>query len=135
MSFRHLFDSFSIGMLGTFILPFRVGELIRAWTLNRSQGIPFAVGFASIVAERVFDIIALLFLFGICLLRIENAPPEVTSGAVVLGIIATTILVVYDPLLFFRRRHAFVRRKCTSLYPSRGAVRNCTILSCRLPLV
>ena len=91
---RTLFDSFSIGMLGTFLLPFRAGEIIRAWTLRRWRGVPFAVGFASVIAERAFDVLSLLTIFGICLIRVEGAPPELITAAGVLGGVAVGIIVV-----------------------------------------
>ncbi len=93
-SLRYLYDSFSVGLLATFILPFRAGEFVRAWSLSRWQNVSFGIAFASIVAERVFDILALLFILWICLLRVEDPPTQVTSAALVLGLVAGSILVV-----------------------------------------
>lgn len=98
---RTLFDAFSLGALGMFLLPFRAGELIRAYTLQRWQNVSFAVGFASIITERAFDVLSLLILFGICLTQIEEAPSEVLAGAWVLGCIAGAILGVMLMCYFF----------------------------------
>ena len=45
------------------ILPARVGEFIRAYLLAKNQNIPFASSLATIVVERLFDLIFLLLLF------------------------------------------------------------------------
>lgn len=44
------------------VLPARAGEFVRAYLLGKSQNIPFASSFATIVVERLFDLLALLFL-------------------------------------------------------------------------
>lgn len=89
----NLFDAFSLGALGMFLLPFRAGELIRAFTLRRWQGVPFSVGFASIITERAFDVLSLLIIFALCLLQIEDAPEEVISAAYVLAVFTFVILL------------------------------------------
>jgi glycosyltransferase 2 family protein len=45
------------------ILPARAGEFIRAYLLGKKHDIPFSGAFASIVVERLFDIVAILLLF------------------------------------------------------------------------
>ena len=98
---KTLFDAFSLGSLAMFLLPFRAGEIVRAYTLQRWASVPFAVGFASVITERAFDVLTLLLLFGICLSRIESAPPEILAAAWVLGSIAAAILLVMLLCYFF----------------------------------
>lgn len=45
------------------IFPARVGEFARAIALNRKEGVPFTAGFATVVMERVFDMLAILLFF------------------------------------------------------------------------
>lgn len=101
LSYRNLYDSFSLGALGMFILPFRAGEIIRAYTLKRWQSMPFSVAFASIITERAFDVLTLLILFGLCLSQVDNAPAEIVSAAYLLGIFAGVILTVMILCYFF----------------------------------
>lgn len=43
----------------------RAGEVTRCGTLNRLEKVPVNVGFGTVVAERVFDVVTLLFLIGL----------------------------------------------------------------------
>ncbi len=43
----------------------RAGEVTRCGTLNRLEKVPVNVSFGTVVAERVFDVISLLFLIGL----------------------------------------------------------------------
>jgi uncharacterized protein (TIRG00374 family) len=59
---RDLFSPLMVGYMAN-ILPARAGELIRAYLLGKKHGIPFSGAFASIIVERLFDIVAILLLF------------------------------------------------------------------------
>ena len=59
-----LFAIGSVGFMAIDMLPLRMGELVRPVLLTRNAGVPFGAGTASIVAERVLDLIAV----GVCLL-------------------------------------------------------------------
>ncbi|MFQ6110407.1 MAG: lysylphosphatidylglycerol synthase transmembrane domain-containing protein, partial [Nitrospinota bacterium] len=56
-----------IGFMANMILPARLGEFVRAWSLGRKERISFGSCFASIVLERLFDgssiLVVLVFLF------------------------------------------------------------------------
>ena len=57
-----LYSPLMVGFMAG-ILPARVGEFIRAYLLAKNQDIPFASSLATIVVERLFDLIFLLLLF------------------------------------------------------------------------
>jgi uncharacterized protein (TIRG00374 family) len=59
---RQLYSPLMVGFMAG-ILPARVGEFIRAYLLAKNQDIPFASSLATIVVERLFDLLFLLFLF------------------------------------------------------------------------
>ncbi len=46
----------------------RAGEIARATLLNNYENIPFEKGFGTIVAERIADILVMLFIIGIALI-------------------------------------------------------------------
>jgi glycosyltransferase 2 family protein len=52
-----------IGFMVNSILPGRVGELARPGILYKTNGTPFSKVLATIIAERIFDIITLMLLF------------------------------------------------------------------------
>lgn len=62
-----LFSPMMIGFMSN-MLPARVGELIRAYLLGKRENIPFSSSFATIVLERLFDMVSILAMFGSLLL-------------------------------------------------------------------
>ncbi len=68
VSFWHLFSATQIGFLGNFILPARIGEIIRALALSRSQGIPFPTTVAYVALDRLTDLFGLVAMFSMTLL-------------------------------------------------------------------
>jgi uncharacterized protein (TIRG00374 family) len=60
-----LFRVIVIGFAVNNVLPFRLGELVRAFVLRNSDGVPIAATLASIVLERVLDVVALCVLLAL----------------------------------------------------------------------
>ncbi len=94
VALKNLYHATSLGLLASWILPLRAGEFIRPWALSKSDKVSFSSAFASIVVERVFDVLALLVVLGICLPQIEDIPPVVAAGSYILGALASVISVV-----------------------------------------
>ena len=57
-----LYSPLMVGFMAS-VLPARVGEIVRAYLLAKNQNITFASSLATIVVERLFDLIFLLLLF------------------------------------------------------------------------
>lgn len=55
---------------GNLVFPARAGDAIRAYIVKTKRGVPYPVGFASLGAERVYDLLALTGLAGVVLLSI-----------------------------------------------------------------
>ena len=70
-----------IGFMINCILPGRLGELARPAILNKKDRVPFATGIATVAAERVFDVGALVIFAVITLAAIEiNPEVEIVFG-------------------------------------------------------
>jgi len=54
-----------IGFAATFLLPARAGEVLRPYLLARREGLPATAAFATIILERVLDLLTVLLLFGV----------------------------------------------------------------------
>ncbi len=63
--FRTVFRAGVIGFAALSILPARVGDILRPYLVARQEGLPFTATFATIVMERVLDLIAVLTLMAI----------------------------------------------------------------------
>lgn len=59
-----LFPVVVIGYMGNNVYPFRAGELLRSYVLQRREGIPISASLATVIVERVFDgLVMLVFVF------------------------------------------------------------------------
>lgn len=63
-----------IGFMINTILPGRVGELARPGILYKTDGTPFSKVLATIIAERIFDIVTLMLLFVFFISSMEIDP-------------------------------------------------------------
>lgn len=60
------FYSVMMGYLANLALP-RLGEVTRCGFLSKKENIPFNALFGSVIAERVFDLVVLIFIIGLVL--------------------------------------------------------------------
>lgn len=81
LPFDTLWRPTAIGMMINNVMPYRAGEIARAFALSRSTpAVPFPAAFASLVVDRLFDAVVLLMLmFGAML------DPAFPRGAQVFG--------------------------------------------------
>jgi hypothetical protein len=64
VSLGRLFPVVVIGYMGNNVYPFRAGEVIRAYVLQRNEGVKISASLATIIVERIFDgLVMLLFVF------------------------------------------------------------------------
>ena len=92
----------AIGFAITAVLPGRLGEVLRPYLLARRERLSASAALATIVLERLLDVIAVAFLFGVFLLffsgDLQQADPQVltalTVGGLVAAIGATTVLAL-----------------------------------------
>jgi glycosyltransferase 2 family protein len=63
VGFWQAFHPLMIGFMINCVLPGRVGELARPLILSRKEAVPMSTGLATVVVERVFDLIILMVLF------------------------------------------------------------------------
>ena len=75
--FGTAFRTTVIGFAATFLLPARAGEVIRPYLLARREGLNATAAFATIILERLLDLITVLLLFAWFVL---TAAPDAVSG-------------------------------------------------------
>ncbi len=63
--FRTAFRTTVIGFAASFLLPARAGDVLRPYLLARKEGLSASACFATIVLERVLDLIAVLVLLAV----------------------------------------------------------------------
>ena len=57
-----------ISQTGNLVFPARAGDLIRAYVVKARRDIPYPSGFASLAAERVFDLLTIATMAGVVLI-------------------------------------------------------------------
>ncbi len=130
--YRLRWDANAIGFFALMVLPLRIGEVLRAAVLSREEPRPFAACAASIVLERIFDMIAVLLLLGGALLTLDPARASVvnptllkamkTMGALLaVGVLALPVVVRFGPA--FARRFGRLGGHAATFLEAVGAVR------------
>lgn len=83
-----------IGFMANNVLPMRLGELVRAYSVGRAAGISKSSAFATIVMERAFDLLAILLFLGVMLLKHSLVPWVQVAGYTALAACAGMFLVM-----------------------------------------
>ena len=103
ISVPRLLSPLFIGFMGNCVLPLRLGEVIRCFMLSRQEKVPFTLGVATLVVERIFDAICLLsmlvyiILFLPVNLHVEGGNSYFTPGLIQksgLSLMALTIFIL-----------------------------------------
>lgn len=98
-----LFAFTSIGFMGNSIFPARAGEIMRCILLAEKKKVSFMTLLATVVVERLFDLVVVIGFFAVTLLLIpihEGVKPETASLIRLSGQLAVTgFLVILIVLL------------------------------------
>ena len=78
--FRTAFRTTVIGFAASSLLPARPGEVLRPYLLARQEGLSATAAFASILLERLLDLITVLLLFGAFLFLFDPGVGAVEGG-------------------------------------------------------
>lgn len=88
-----------IGIMANNVLPARMGEFVRAWVLARREQASSSTVFASIVLERLLDLLAALAILGMCLVflpKLDQKAAAVVTGTgkvVLLGVVGLGLVI------------------------------------------
>lgn len=111
LRYWRLFSINSVGFLAINVIPLRLGEMVRPYLLAEREGVPFGLGMAAIVLERLLDMLMLLgMLMGLTLLvelptgglvietdrggvDVIAAGQRFAGGIVILGVLAGAALI------------------------------------------
>jgi uncharacterized protein (TIRG00374 family) len=130
--FRHLrrissyslFSSTMIGLAANNVMPLRAGEAVRAYSIRKKEGIPFATALTTVILERMFDMMTVLLLLALALFLIpipESADAQV--GAALRLLSAVTAAAIGVVVFLFFKQELMVRwvEGCLGLLPSKIA--------------
>jgi uncharacterized protein (TIRG00374 family) len=100
VGFPDLFSATMVGFASGLLVP-RAGELLRPWLVSRRHPIPTSAGFATIILERLVDLITVLALFALYLFVLPTPAAQVEGpltqllkvGGAATGAVAVAVLV------------------------------------------
>jgi glycosyltransferase 2 family protein len=120
--YRTAFRTTVIGFAATFLLPGRIGEVLRPYLLARTEGFNAAAAFATVVIERVLDLACVLVLFAFFLLTttIEVGRDLKIAGGLA-GASALGALVLMAVLAGHPERLGRWTSRMTRMFPARVA--------------
>ncbi len=78
--YRVAFRTTVIGFAANFLLPGRVGEVLRPYLLAREENLSATSTFATIILERLFDMATVLVFFAVFLLLFDPRQSHVDPG-------------------------------------------------------
>lgn len=97
VSWAKVFHIQNIGYMLTYILPFRIGDVVRAVLIGNVPPITLPQGLSTMVVERVLDLLFIVTLLPITLSQIGTVPAQVQSAgriSAILALIAILILII-----------------------------------------
>jgi hypothetical protein len=105
-----LFSALMIGYAANTFVPAHLGELLRAAVAAKKLAIPASAAMATIVVERIIDVIALIAVMGLVVLIHPFPPWVVTSGVLMLSGAAALLAIICGLKRFRPHAHRLVRR-------------------------
>lgn len=93
-----------IGFAANALLPARAGEVLRPYLLARREGLSATSTFATIILERVLDLVAVLVLFGAFVFLFDPGMTEADGAvyrAVQIGGLSAAVAAAVALVLFF----------------------------------
>ncbi len=124
--FRSIFRATIIGFAALGVLPARAGDVLRPYLLARQEGLPVTAVFATIVMERIFDLVAVLALLAVYVFGFADTTTmsprawrSIEASAAVAAAVAVALLITVWAMAAHPERLARVTAWCTSALPAR----------------
>ena len=104
-----LFESTMLGYFGNNVLPFRLGEVLRGYSLSKVSPLTFSVTLGTIILERILDMLGLILLIGIFMVALfSNGDPKLVflipawmMKSIFIAVLSTVVLFI--SILIFGR--------------------------------
>jgi len=88
ITIKSALSSIMIGYFGNSVLPFRMGEFLRAYVLAEKTSLNIPTAFGTIVTERILDFVGLSLLI---LLTILVYPADWISQKIIIGVVVLSL--------------------------------------------
>jgi glycosyltransferase 2 family protein len=116
-----LFSVTSVGFLAIIAVPARLGELARPYLITKKSRIRMTAALGTILVERAFDSITVLFIFGAVLFFVPVLPPWLMNSALIVLLITLTLFMLMTFMLAKREASLKVFSQLINRVPERFA--------------
>ena len=98
--FKPAFSAIMIGYFGNSVLPFRMGEFLRAYVLAEKTSLNAPTAFGTIVTERILDFVglSLIIILTIVVYPINWISQSIIIGVVVLSLSAFILIFYFNEI-------------------------------------
>lgn len=98
--FKITFHALNIGYLLNSILPFRLGEIGRAYVIGERTEVTMTRALSTVVVERIIDLATIVFMFAV-FAQFIPMPPQFASAAltgtiVVIAVLAAALVAIWQ---------------------------------------
>jgi len=90
---KTLFILGSIGFMAVGVLPARLGEFARPYLVKKRSGVKMSASMATIIVERVFDLLTLMLFMFIVIIRV-SLPPEIVKAGITMLTISVSLFIM-----------------------------------------
>lgn len=119
-----------IGFAASALLPARAGEVVRPYLLAKEEGLSATAAFATIIVERLLDLLTVLVLFAMYLIVFDTGMASLDpaifralqAGGMAAGVLAVAVLIVMMVLAGHPERLAVWALRAERVLPRRVAV-------------
>jgi uncharacterized protein (TIRG00374 family) len=96
--FRPMFDAVILGYATSWLIPGRLGEVVRPALLSGRERLPLGPCLGSVLADRLLDGMAVLFLFGAGVLLTPLTEESVRHASVIRGSAVGLVVLIGIPI-------------------------------------
>lgn len=116
---RALFRPMMIGFFGNNVLPAHLGEFVRTWLGSKRLALPKSEVLATIVLERMFDFLSVVFFLGVVLLLGRDVPGQLVAIGYATAVAGVACLLTAAMFVTWTARFLAVVRAMTGFLPHR----------------
>lgn len=127
ISVRHLFEVTVIGYMANDLLPFRIGEVVRAYVLGETEQISKASTLVTIVLERIFDGVTMLLFIGAASFFLP-LNDYLRTLLLIGSVLFAAVIVVLVAVAGLRQRFDFIIHRLLRRLPAHWAERGLRLL-------
>jgi uncharacterized protein (TIRG00374 family) len=105
-----LFSSLLIGYMANSFLPAHLGEFVRAYVIGKKKDIPSSTVLASIIIERILDVLTLIALMGLTVIVFPFPGWVKRSGYIFLAVVVLLFLALVLMKMYQKQSLAFIAK-------------------------